>query len=119
MEGKEAQEREIRRLAEIRAKRRLDSWSKRFKSIWYILFVLLVVLGFFTLLIMWIVDLSGGINTRVELPGGVKITLSWLITLVIFLLGWLFYDQNKTWKKGRLRELYKEELLELKIKKYR
>ena len=84
---------EIERLAEIKAKRRLDSWSERFKSIWYILFVLLVVLGFFTLLIVWIVDLSGGIN----------ISLAWFITFVIFILGGVFYDQNKTWKKARLR----------------
>jgi len=116
VEGKEAQEREIERLAEIRAKKRLDSWSERFKSIWYILFVLLVVLGFFTLLIVWIVDLSGGINTRVELPGGNNISLAWFITFVIFILGWVFYDQNKTWKKARLREFYEEELLELKMK---
>ncbi len=32
MERKEAQEIEIERLTEIRAKRRLDSWSERFKS---------------------------------------------------------------------------------------
>ena len=107
---------EVERLAEIKAKRRLDSWSERFKSIWYILFVLLVVLGFFTLLIVWIVDLSGGINTGVELPGGNKISLAWFITLAIFILGWFFYDMNKSWKKNRLRELYREELLELEMK---
>ncbi len=79
--------------------------------------MLLVVLGFFTLLILWTVELSGGINTRVELPGGINISLAWFITFVIFILGGVFYDQNKTWKKARLRELYKEELLELKMKK--
>ncbi len=33
MESKETQEIEIEKLAEIKAKRRLDSWSERFKSI--------------------------------------------------------------------------------------
>ena len=117
MESKEAQEVEIERLAQIKAKKRLDGWSERFKSIWYILFMLLVVLGFPTLLIVWIVELSAGINTRVELPGGINISLAWFITLVIFILGVVFYGENKTWKKDRLREFYKEELLELKLNK--
>ena len=112
MESKEAQEVEIERLAEIKAKRRLDSWSERFKSIWYVLFMLLVVLGFPTLLIVWIVELNAGIDIRVW-----GISLAWFITFVIFILGGVFYDQNKTWKKARLREFYEEELLELEMKK--
>jgi len=79
--------------------------------------VLLVVLGFFTLLIVWTVGLSGGMNISVKLPGGINISLAWFITLVIFILGYFFYDMNKTWKKDRLREFYKEALLELKIPK--
>ncbi len=69
--------------------------------------MLLVVLGFFALLIVWILELSGEIN----------ISLAWFITLAIFILGGVFYVQNETWEKTRLRELYKEELLELRIKK--
>ena len=107
---------EMERLAQIRAKRKVDSWSERFKSIWYILFLLLVVLGFPTLLIVWTVDLSGGINGSVTLPGGNKISLAWFITLVIFILGYFFYDGNKTWKKDRLCEFYEEEFLELEMK---
>ncbi len=116
MESKEAQEVEIERLAQIKAKRRLDSWSERFKSIWYILFMLLVVLGFPTLLIVWTVELSGGINISVKL-GGTNISLAWFIIGVIFILGGVFYTENKTWKIERLREFYREELLELKMRK--
>ena len=60
---------------------------------------------------MWIVELSAGIDIRV-----LNISLPWFITLVIFLLGGVFYELNKDWKKDRLPELYKEELLELKMK---
>ena len=106
MESKETEKGELEKLAEMRAKRRLDSWSERFKSIWFILLVLLVVLGFFALLILWIGVLGGGIKT----------TLAVFVTVGIFILGGVFYDQNKTWKTARLRELYEEELLELKMK---
>jgi len=106
MEGREAERGEIERLAELKAKRRLDSWSERFKSIWFILLVLLAVIGFFALLILWIGVLGGGIKT----------TLAVFVTAGIFILGGVFYDQNKTWKTARLRELYEEELLELKMK---
>ena len=105
---------EVERLAQVRAKKRLDSWSERFKSIWYILFTLLVVLGLPTLLILWTLELSVGIDISVLVVRN-KISLAWFITLVIFLLGWLFYSQNSTWKKDRLRELHEEELLELKM----
>ncbi len=107
MESKEAEKAEIEGLAEIKAKRRLDSWSERFKAIWYILLVLWSVVGFFALLILWIGVLGGGIKT----------TLAVFVTVGIFILGGVFYDQNKTWKKARLREFYEEELLELKMKK--
>ena len=52
MESKETEKGELEKLAEMRAKRRLDSWSERFKSIWFILLVLLSVIGFFALLIL-------------------------------------------------------------------
>jgi len=50
------------------------------------------------------------------LGGGIKTTLAVFVTAGIFILGGVFYDQNKTWKTARLRELYEEELLELKMK---
>ncbi len=115
MESKEAEKAGMERLVELKAKRKMESRSDQFKSIWYVLFMLLVVLGFPTLLIVWIVDLSGGIDISVKL-GGLNFSLAWFITLAIFILGGVFYDQNKTWKKARLREFYEEELLELKMK---
>ncbi len=117
MEGKQAEKGEIERLAEIKAKRRLDSWSERFKSIWYILFVLLVVLGFFTLLTLWIGRSTWiGISTEEGADSLTMFALSFP-GLFIAAVGWFFYDKHKVWRQQRLREFYEEYLLELSMKK--
>ena len=117
MEGEKAQEREIERLAELKSKRRAESWSERFKSIWYILFVLLVVLGFFTLLTLWI-GRSTWIGVAAEGAGADGLTMLLLSfpTLIVGAVAWFFYDKHKAWKQRRLREFYEEELLESKMK---
>ena len=109
MEGKEAQEIEIERLAEIRTNRRLDSWSERFKAIWYILLVLWSVVGFFALLWMWI-EVS-----KEFAPHWAKMLALSVPVLLVGAVGWFFYDKHKAWKQRRLREFYEEELLELKV----
>ena len=104
MEGKEPEKGEIERLAEMRAKRRLESWSEQLKSNWFGGSILLGAFGFVGLMWTWLSWATGELNI------GVPVAL-------IFILGGVFYDQNKTWKKARLREFYKEELLELKMRK--
>ena len=111
MESKETQEIEIEKLAQIKAKKRLDSWSERFKAIWYILLVLWSVVGFFALLWMWI-EMSEVIDIH-----WAKMLVFSFPALAIGAVGWFFYDKHKAWKQQRLREFYKEELLELKMKK--
>ena len=111
MEGEEAQEVEIERLAEIKAKRRLDSWSERFKAIWYILLVLWLVVGFFALLWMWI-EIS-----KETPPQWAKMLAISFPALIIGAVGWFLYDKHKAWRKERLREFYEEYLLELKVRK--
>jgi len=51
VEGKEAEKAEIERLAEIKTKRRLDSWSEQLKSNWFGGSILLGAFGFVGL--MW------------------------------------------------------------------
>ena len=111
MKVKGAKKEEIERLAEIKAKRRLDSWSERFKAIWYILLVSWSVVGFFALLWMWI-ELSKEIDDY-----WLKMLVFSFPTLIIGAVGWFFNDANKAWKQQRLREFYEEYLLELKMKK--
>jgi len=101
---------EVERLAEIRAKSRLDSWSERFKAIWFILLVLWAVVGFFALLWMWI-ELSKEIDHY-----WLKGLVFSFPTLIIGAVGWFFYDKHKDWNQQRLREFYEEELLESKMK---
>ncbi len=111
MESKETEKGELEKLAEMRAKRRLDSWSERFKSIWYILLVPWSVVGFFALLWMWI-EMSKWIDIH-----WAKMLVFSFPALMIGAVDWFFYDKHKAWKKDRLREFYKEELLELKMRK--
>lgn len=106
MKGKEPEKEEIERLAEIRAKRRLRSWSEQFNSVWTWLNGGLGFCGVIGLL-TWIGWLKGELNVTVPV----------VVTLVIVCLGWLFNRGQKRWEEKRFRELYEEELLELKLKK--
>ncbi len=120
MERKDAQEVEIERLAEIKAKRRLDSWSERFKATWCILLVPWSVIGFFALLWMWIqmsVKVDGHWYEILQHAITNERFLDfWFPILIIGGVGWFFYYKHEAWKKKRLREFYEEELLELKMK---
>jgi glucan phosphoethanolaminetransferase (alkaline phosphatase superfamily) len=110
VESKEEQEVEIEKLAEIKAKRRLDSWSERFKAIWYILLVLWSVVGFFALLWMWI-EMSDWIDVH-----WAKMLVFSFPALMVGAVWWFLYDKHKAWGQQRLREFYEEYLLELKMK---
>ena len=101
---------EVESLAEIRAKRRVDNWSERFKAIWCILLVSWSVVGFFALLWMWI-ELS-----KEFAPHWAKMLALSFPALLVGAVGWFFYDKHKAWRQQRLRGFYEEYLLELKMK---
>ena len=46
--------REVERLADIRAKRRVESWSEQFKSNWFGWSILLGAFGFLGLMFTWL-----------------------------------------------------------------
>jgi len=100
-------ENDFEKLANLRAKKRVGSWSEQFKSIWGNLLGLLCVLGFFALLVLWI-----GVSN-----GEISVGLAALITVLIGILGWFFYRRHKAWEKEQFHKFYEEELLELKLKK--
>ena len=100
-------ENDSEKLTTLRAKRRMESWSEQFKSIWGNLLGLLCLLGFFGVLILWIGVSNGEIN----------VALAVFITVFIGILGWFFYNRHKAWEQKQFRKFYEEELLELKLKK--
>jgi len=104
MEREEAEKEdiEVERLAEIRAKNRLDSWSERFKSWWLDLPWILAAFGVGWWAASWNLDI------------GVEILVA---LIIIGPLVWFFHHRQKSWKQQRLREFYEEELLQLKLKK--
>ena len=107
MEGKEPEKAEIERLAEMRAKRRLDSWSEQLKSNWFGGSILLGAFGFLGLMWTWLSWATGELNIGVPVA----------VTFIVGLLALLLNRSYKVWRKKRFRELYEEELLELKMKK--
>jgi len=95
MGSKEAEKGEIERLAEVRAKRRVGSWSEQFSSGWIWGAFALGVFGFFGLLLTWVGWANGELNIGVPI----------IVTLVIALLGWPLNRGHNTWEKKRFREL--------------
>jgi len=94
VEEKEDKKGEIERLAKLKAKRRVESWSERFKAIWYILLVLWSVVGFFALLWMWIEMLE-----EIDVHWAKMLVFSFP-ALAIGAVGWFFYDKHKAWSNS-------------------
>ncbi len=103
MERKKAEKGKIERLAQIKAKRRLKNWSEEFYSWWLRIFVVVVFLSWIGMWVAWS-------------DGGFAIAVPVIITLVIAVLAWFIYLGYRVWKKEKLCEFYKEELLELRLK---
>jgi len=100
MEGREAENGEIERLAELKAKRKVEGWEQ-FKSPWPFLPGLLGTVGLITLPILWMGVSNGEIN----------LGLAVLVTIVVGILGWFFYRRHKAWEQVQFRKLHEEELL--------
>ncbi len=107
MESKKAEKREIERLAEIRAKRRVESWGEQHKAGWFGGLIFLVWFGFAGLISTWLFWETGELSIVVPIA----------VTLLVGLLSWLVFRTYRTWREKRFRELYEENLLELKLKK--
>ena len=98
------QEQELEKLAEIRANRKVNSWSEQLKSPWLFVGVIIGLLALWGLLAVWISDINLGIKG--------------LVTGLIIAVGCLVvYKGQKGWEKKQRRKFYEEELLELKHEK--
>lgn len=98
---------DLKRLARMRAKKRLNSWSEQFKSPWIALMMLVIFGSLLALPITWM----GWVDDDFILLVPV------FTTLVVGLAIWIINRLQKSWERKRLREFYEEELLELKVKK--
>lgn len=103
MDEREAKKGEVERLAELRAKRRVGSWSEQFKSPWQAWFWFIVVFGLIALFFMWASDASIGLMI--------------LIGFLLAVLAWFLYYKHNNWEQKQFHKFYEEELLELKVKK--
>ena len=100
-------ENKLQKLARLRAKRQLKSFTEQWKSIWTGLFVLLCFVALIVLPVLWI-----GVSN-----GEVSIALAVIITICMGLVGWFFNSRHTAWEGKQFAKLYEEELLELKLKK--
>jgi hypothetical protein len=96
------EEQELEKLAEIRANRKVNSWSEQLKSPWLGVGVIIVLLALGGLYAVWFYsDFNLGIKG--------------LVTVLIIVVGCLvFYKGQTGWEKKQRRKFYEEELLELK-----
>jgi uncharacterized membrane protein len=95
------EEQELEKLAEIRANRKVNSWSEQLKSPWLFIGVVIGLAALWGLLAVWISDINLGIKV--------------LVTVLIIAVGCLlFYRGQKGWEKKQRRKFYEEELLELR-----
>lgn len=99
------EEQELEKLAEVRANRRVNSWSEQLKSPWLVVGVIIVLLALGGLYAVWFYsDINLGIKG--------------LVTVLIIAVGCLVvYRGQKGWEKKQRRKFYEEELLELKYEK--
>jgi len=108
--GLKLEQRDLEKLAQLRAKKRVDSWSEQLKSPWMWLSILLGFAGLPILIMVW----SGAFdpNSLIDLRGAIVVTL---LAGTIATLLWL---AQKAREEKQLRRFYEEELLELKIIKH-
>jgi hypothetical protein len=104
------EQRDLEKLAQLRAKKRVDSWSEQFKSPWMWLSILLGFAGLPILIMVWIGAFVP--NSLIDLRGAIVVTL---LAGAIATLLWL---AQKAREEKQLRRFYEEELLELKIIKH-
>lgn len=101
------EDKESKRLAKLRAKRRMRSWNEQLNSPLQVLLVLLFMAVFIALIFAIALLVSGN---------------PWplIVTVVISgLLFWIFWRLHKRWKRKRYAELYEEELLNIKLQQHR
>ncbi len=101
--GERNEQMERERLAELKAKARLNSWAEQFKSPWQAWFWFVVVFGPIALFFMWASEASIGLMI--------------LIGFLLAVLGWFLYHKHNDWEQEQFQKFYEEELLQLKLKK--
>jgi len=100
-------ESDLEKLAAVRARRRVRSWSKQLKTPLLPLVVLLASGGPFGLFFLWAGAFPLG-NTA-------ALRLAIVVTMLVGALVVLLYVGQQAWDTKQFRRLYEEELLELKV----
>ncbi len=118
MESKESEKGDIERLAEMRAKRRMESWSERFNSWLQDLRWILVYAGLGSFL-GFTLSAPFGSTPESRLFGSSPEIFVSLIIITVVLLIWFQVHSKKAWKQKRLHQFYEEELLELRVRSER
>jgi len=100
-------ESDLEKLAAVRARRRVRSWSEQLKTPLLPLLILLASGGPFGLTFLW--------ASAFPLDNTAGLRLAIVITMLIGALVVLLYVGQQAWERKQFRRFYEEELLELKV----
>lgn len=101
------EEKDVKKLARLRTKRRMDGWGEQLRSPFLWLLIVLLVVVFQALII--------------TIPPALDNPWPLIVTVVIGgFLSWIFLRlHNKRWVRKRYAELYEEELLNIKLHQHK
>ena len=100
--GERNEREKMERLAERRAKAKLNSWVKQFKSPWIVWLRLVAIFGLMALFF-----------TRLLVASLILMILAGVLLAV---LGRFFYQKHKDRVRHKFHEFYEEQLKQLKLK---